>query len=149
LLVAALGCSNARHEPISSAELEKVRAADQTYATAWLTNDSEQVMATLTADAVLLPSGMPAIEGTEKIRQFWWPEDSPPTKVTEFTLVQQEVDGYGDIGFVRGSFSLGFEYDGDTYSNRGDYLSLLRRGSDGSWRISHHMWNDQPPQTEE
>jgi len=48
----------------------------------------------------------------------------------------------GGIGHVRGSFSLSFEYDGKTLSNHGDYLSILRRLPDGSWRISHRAWND-------
>jgi ketosteroid isomerase-like protein len=144
-----MGCSDARDGSISSAELERVKAADQAYATAWLANDSEQVMATLTMDAVIVPSGMPVMEGTEAIRRFWWPEGSPPTNVTEFALVQREVGGHGDVGFVRGSFSLGFEYDGNTYSSGGEYLSLLRRAKDGSWRISHRMWSDRPRDTDD
>jgi len=149
LLIAALGCSDARYGQVSSAEIETIKAADQAYATAWLTNDSEQVMATLTVDAVLVPSGMPVVEGAEAIRRFWWPEGSPPTNVTEFALVQSEVGGHGDIAFVRGSFSLGFEYDGNAYSSGGEYVSLLRRVDDGSWRISHRMWSDRPPNTDD
>jgi ketosteroid isomerase-like protein len=144
-----MGCSGTGNEPLSSSELETIKAADHAYATAWLTNDSEQVMATLTEDAVLLPSGIPVIEGAEEIRRFWWPGGAPPTNVTEFTLVQREVGGRGDIGFVRGSFSLAFEYDGTAYSGRGEYLSLLKRGSDATWRISHRMWSDRPPETDD
>lgn len=100
-------------------------AGDQAYATAWLANDSAQVMATLTTDAVIVPSGMPVFEGQNAIREFWWPKDSPSTKVTEFTLVQHEVGGQGDLGFVRGSFSLAFDYDGKSYTSGGEYFSLL------------------------
>jgi len=145
----ASGCSNARQEPVSAAELERIKAADHAYAAAWLTNDSEQVMATLTRDAVMVPSGMQGLEGPAEIRQFWWPEGSPPTTVTEFTLVQHEVGGHGDIGFVRGSFALGFEYDGNAYSGGGQYLALLRRSRNDTWRISHRMWSDQPRETDE
>ncbi len=125
-------------------ELERIKEADRAYATAWRANDREQVVATLATDAVIVPSGMSSIEGREAIRQFWWPRDSPPTHVTEFTLDQCEVGGYGNVGFVRGSFSLGFNYDGNEYSSSGEYISLLQRGNDDSWRISHRMWNDRP-----
>ena len=148
LVIAGAGCSNTQLAPLSSVQVDTVRAADQAYATAWLTNDAEQVMATLTEDVVIIPSGSPVMEGPAAIRDFWWPADSPPTTVTEFTLVQREAGGYGDVGFVRGSFSLGFEYDGNTYTSRGAYLSLLRRLPDASWRISHRMWNDHPPDAE-
>lgn len=142
LLVLGAGCSNSQRTALSSVDVESVKQADQAYATAWLANDAESVMATLTEDAVLLPSGIPAIEGAGAIREFWWPADSPPTTVIEFTSVQQEVAGHGDLAFVRGSFTLRFEYDEESYSSLGDYISLLRRLPDGSWRISHRMWSD-------
>jgi len=135
-LTATLGCS-------SRDELAEIRAADQAYATAWLTNDSEHVMATLAANAVIMPSGMPAIQGEQAIREFWWPEDSTPTNVTEFTLRQVEVGRDNFTGHVRGSFSLTFEYGGEIYSSEGEYLCLFKRTGD-SWKISHRMWNDRP-----
>ncbi len=144
VLVLGTGCSNSQRTALSSVDVESVKQADQAYTTAWLANDPESVMATLTEDAVLVPSGIPAVEGADAIREFWWPADSPPTTVIEFTLMQQEVAGHGDLAFVRGSFTLSFEYDGESYSSSGDYISLLRRLPDGSWRISHHMWSDHP-----
>ena len=142
------GCSVAdRHGPVP-VDLDLIRAADRAYADAWLTNEPERVMATLTADAVLGPSGLAVVEGTESIRAFWWPPGAPPTTVTGFTLVPAEAGGSGSLGFVRGSFILEFEYDGTAFSGRGNYLSLFRRGSDGSWRISHRMWNDDPQESD-
>ena len=127
---------------LSSSETAAVRTASRAYASAWLTNDPEQVMATLTDDAVLSPSGNRFIEGTEAIREFWWPKDSPPSTISEFVMADREVSGFGDLAYVRGTFSLEFDYDGKAYSNAGNYLSILKRQPDGSWRISHHMWND-------
>ncbi len=138
LITAGTGCASSGERHL---DVEAIRAADRAYATAWLTNDPEQVMATLTEEPVLMPSGVPALEGAEAAREFWWPADSPPTTVTEFTLIQEEAGGSGDFGFVRGSFTLGFEYDGETYRSRGEYLSVLRRVA-GFWRVSHRAWND-------
>ena len=146
LLMAGSGCSNARPVSLSAEEIETIMAADQAYATAWLANEPERVMATLTDDAALVPSGMEVMEGADDIRAFWWPPDSPLTTVIEFSLVQQEAGGSGDVGFVRGSFLLAFEYDGAAHSSSGEYFSLLRRLPDGSWRISHRMWSDRPRQ---
>lgn len=142
VLAAVLGCAKSPGGALSTAELEGIKRADQAYAEAWLANDSERIMSTLTADAVLAPSGLPVLEGATAIREFWWPENSPPTKVTEFKLVQQEVHGQNDLGFVRGSFTLAFEYDGQSYESGGVYFSILRRSDEGSWRISHRIWSD-------
>ena len=126
----------------ASLVIAAIKEADRAYVDAWLTNDAGRVMATLTDDAVIMPFGIPAIEGTEAIRTFWWPPDSPPATITEFTTVQHDAGGGGDIGYVRGSFSLSFEYAGKMLSNHGDYISILRRLPDGSWRVSHRAWND-------
>ncbi len=88
LLVFGAGCSNSGGTALSSADVESVMQADRAYATAWLANNPESVMATLTEDAVLVPSGILALEGADAIREFWWPADSPPTTVIEFTSVQ-------------------------------------------------------------
>lgn len=145
LLISISGCSDAGDGPLSSAEIEAIKAASRAYGTAWLSNDPELVMATLTGDAVIVPSGMPSVQGEKEIRDFWWPEESPPTTVTQFASTEQEAGGHGDLGFVRGTFTLSFEYDGTKYSSGGTYMSVLKRLPDGSWRISHRTWSDGPP----
>ena len=43
-------------------------------------------------------------------------------------MVQHEVDGQGDLGFVRGSFMLAFEYGGNAYTGKAaddSFTSLL------------------------
>ncbi len=148
LLTSLSGCSETGDGPLASAEIEAIKAASRAYETAWLSNDPELVMATLTGDAVIVPSGMPSVQGEKAIRAFWWPEDSRPTTVTQFTSTEQEAGGHGDFGFVRGTFTLRFEYDGADYSSGGTYMSVLRRLPDGSWRISHRMWSDGPSANE-
>lgn len=128
-------------EGLTAEQEEAVLAADWAYAEAWLTNEPDAIMRTLTDDAVIVPSGEPAIEGREAIREFWWPPDEPPTTVTGYAVRQQEAGGRPGFAYVRGTYSLSFDYDGALFETEGTYLSLLRRGDRG-WRISHRMWND-------
>ncbi|MCH7806929.1 MAG: DUF4440 domain-containing protein [Proteobacteria bacterium] len=143
-------CSGGDEHTLSTTDIDAIMAADYAFATAWLENDPSKVMATLTPDAVIIPSGKPPIEGAAAIQETWWPADSVPTLVTEFKVDQRESGGSGDVGFVRGSYSLAFEVDGTTFTYTGEYLCLLRRDPDGSWRISHRMWGgrERPLQTE-
>lgn len=138
-LVAA--CAGTPHRTAAPVDVEAIRGADRAYATAWLANDPEAVMATLTEAPVLMPSGVAALVGRQAAREFWWPEGGAPTTVHEFDVVQEEAGGAGDLGFVRGSFTLGFEFGGESYRSGGEYLSVLRRTADG-WRLSHRSWND-------
>jgi ketosteroid isomerase-like protein len=127
---------------LSDDERAAVMAADRAYADAWLANDADSVMATLSQDAVIIPSGMDPIEGQERIRDFWFSPDSPPTTVRKYELVQAEVEGSADLAYARGSFTLAFDYDGESYEGEGTYLSLLRRDESGVWRIARRTWND-------
>ena len=133
--------SGASAGAISAEAREAIAAADWAYAEAWLTNEPETVMRTLGEHPVIVPSGQSAILGADSIRAFWWPEDGPPTEVTGYAVRQEEIGGSGDLGFVRGGYSLSFTYDGTDFETEGTYLSLLRRGDRG-WRITHRVWND-------
>jgi ketosteroid isomerase-like protein len=138
------GCAAGVSGELSPEDLEDMKVAARAYGEAWLTNDPEAVMGTFVADPVLSPSGLPYLEGELAARGFWWPPDSPPATVTRFDFQELEASGSGDIGFVRGTYALVFEYEGATYTNLGKSLHILRRLPDEGWRISHHFWNDLP-----
>jgi ketosteroid isomerase-like protein len=131
---------------LTANELVAIQQAHFDYREAWLANDSAAVMASLTADAVLMPHhGDPVVAGAAAIREFWWPPDSPPATVTAFETSIDEVGGSGDVGYLRGTFSLSFEYGGQTYTNGGNFMEIARKQEDGDWLISHRIWNDPVP----
>ena len=142
VIVALSGCAVA--EELDDGDLRAMRDAARSYADAWLTNDADTVMATFVDEPVLSPSGLPYLEGQDAARNFWFPAGSPTTKVTDFELTEIEVSGSGDLGYVRGTFSLAFEYDGSSYENHGKYVTILRKAVDNQWRITHHVWDDLP-----
>ena len=123
-LLSALTFSNAVAHELDDAELSAMRIAARAYADAWLTYDADTVMATFVNEPVLSPSGLPYLEGQNAARAFWFPADSPSTKVTEFELMEIEVSGSGNLGYVRGTFSIAFEYDGSSYESHGKYLTV-------------------------
>lgn len=127
---------------LSAADSAAVVAADQAYADAWLSGDASLVMSTLHEDAVIVPSGLDAREGSEAMREFWFPANSPPTIVERYELDQVDVGGSSALAYVRGTFALSFQYDGTSFDSHGTYLTLLRPDEAGDWRISHRTWND-------
>lgn len=127
---------------LDNADLQSMREASRAYASAWLSNDSEMVMATFVAEPILSPSGLEYLEGQQAARDFWFPAGAPATLVTRFDTEELEIDGSGDLGFVRGTFTLAFDYDGASYENRGKFVSILRKQADGEWLITHHLWDD-------
>lgn len=128
---------------LSNEDVAAVRTANQAYVTAWLANDPEAVMSVLTKDAVLMPHhGDEPVIGSDAIRLFWFPPDSPPPRVTHMVNTVTEIQGSGDLAIVWGRSELEFISDGTTYRNGGNYLCVLKKGRDDRWRISRRIWND-------
>ena len=148
---AALGAPDSS-PPLSPADRERIRFVSQAYCDAWLKNDEAAVLRLFTKDAVLLPHhGLDPVVGEEAIRAFWFPKGGPPTTVTKLTQTVDEIGGSGDFAYLRGrsavSWVSGTAAAAKTSSNAGTFLNILRRQPDGSWRITHQMWDDPPNQT--
>lgn len=129
---------------LSASDTDAIRAATLAYRDAWLANDANRVMATLTPDAILLPSGLAAIHGSTAIRAFWWPAAAAATRVTAMDLTIETIDGCGDIAFVRGRGTLTFTM-ADTSAPRSlasTFINVLRRQPNGGWLIAERMWSD-------
>ncbi len=132
---------------LSADDAAKIKAMNEAYVSAWLKNDSTAVIKTFAPNAVLIPQGTRAIEGMKAIKQFWWPSGGKTT-VTDFTITTKEIGGEDEVAYVRGTFKWSFIYeDGSNKlerTNNGNYLMIMKRQTDGAWRISHRMWGDLP-----
>lgn len=128
-----------------TADIEALHALDQAYASEWMDNDAEGVMALFTEDATLVPHhGDAPIVGAEAIRDFWFNPDYPPTVVPEWDRKAKEILLMGDVGVVRGRARLVWEYQGvRTTIPEGNYVMIAVK-SDAGWRIRMLTWNDDP-----
>lgn len=125
-----------------------VRSLEESYRTAWLANDSAGVMATLADDAVLMPDGSEPVEGGAAIRAYWWPDDGSETVIESYEVEVDEVEGSGDLAYLRGRGTLIFTYrppEGaeSRIESESVHLSIVRRDADGRWRIIRRAWISQ------
>jgi uncharacterized protein (TIGR02246 family) len=108
-----------------------------------LAKDWDGLARLYTEDAALMPPNQPAVEGRANIRA--WMAAFPP--ISEFALVTEEIDGRGDLAFVRGSFKMAFTPPGASAPVRdsGKFLEIHRKHADGSWRIAVDTFNSNQP----
>lgn len=121
-------------------------AATQAYREAWLSNDPQRIMATLMPDAVLYPSALAPIAGSDAIRKFWFPSSSS-TRIVAMELGIDAVHVDGNTAVTSGMGSLTFIVttngtDGQPRTQRSWHVNVLRRQRDGSWLIWKRMWGD-------
>lgn len=153
LLVTAAACGGGESRvALSDAEQQAVRAVDDAYVEAWVANEPEKVMSTLAEDAAIVPDGMGPIRGDSAIRAYWWPDDGSETRITSYETTVDEAGGSGDVAYLVGRGRLAFDWRASadeewaSYTSRSAWTAILRRESDGAWRMTHRTWHrvDQP-----
>lgn len=129
---------------LSAEDVAALEALHQSYVTAWLRDDTTGVLQTFAPEAVLMPSNVGPIKGMSEIKKFWYPNDGSRTKITAFTAQLEEVQGSGDLAYLRGTSQIAFTYEKDgnksELTNHGMFLTIAQRQSAGVWRITHQMW---------
>jgi len=113
------------------------------YRVAWLSNDENRVMRTLSDGAILMPASAKAeIVGSKAIREYWWPAGSP-FSIDEFDQSLVETDSCSDLGYVRGtsrvawtSMNNGVQTKSESSTN---FLAILKKDH-GSWFITRLTW---------
>ncbi len=144
LIVAA--CAN-EAPPDRNADESALRALDQAYVDGWKLSGAaaqdEAVMALFTESAVIRPGlGTPPKKGTDEIRAFWFPPDTPATKIIVFDHTPDSIVVEGDLGVISGWYELRFEYGDIEYAQDGNYVTVARRQPDNNWRVTQMIWND-------
>jgi ketosteroid isomerase-like protein len=129
LLVTAVGCRpQAGSVSLSAQDETGIRATLEAWKQAGLAGDWPTFFGQFTEDAVWIgPSGPPR-EGLAAIKADKW------VPAREEELVPLQIDGRGDLAFARGKLSLLLP--GQTTKREGTFLTILRKQSNGSWRMA-------------
>ena len=99
-----------------------------------------------TEDAVLLPPHGDIICGLAAIEGCW--KQLLDQGLSEIRSHSVASAFSGDLGFETGEFELTIRVPGGpVIQDRGKYLNVLKRGSDGRWRTAYDMWNSSTPAT--
>ncbi len=141
LAVSVAACA-AGAASLSDADIAAIEEGSEAFAAAANADDWGGVAALYTEDAVLMPPNGPAVQGRAAVEAFF--ATFPP--FSGFTLNPVEIDGRGDLAFVRGTFSMTIEMEGmPAVQETGKYIEIRRRQTDGSWLIATDILNSDTP----
>jgi ketosteroid isomerase-like protein len=131
VVVGFAGCG-AASAGLSEADKAAIRTASQRYVEADEARNIDGMLQVVSEDAVYMPPSHVPIEGREAIREFVKPH--PWEKLSQ---TPAEIDGRGDVAFVRGAWSVTFNGKPVT----GNYIEIWQKQSDAAWRIIRKVWN--------
>jgi len=125
--------------PLSDEDVAAIKASTEAYVQARISSDWAALTAFYTEDAIVMPPDAPIAQGRDAIQTLF--EASLP--VTEGNLTAEEIDGRGDIAYVRGTGSFLVQPEGAPEPIRwtGKYIEIRRKQENGLWLIAIDIWN--------
>ena len=128
---------------LSEEDIQAIKEITTRFAQAVNAKDWASVAALYTEDAVFMPANMPRVEGREAI--LTWMQGFPPLQ--NFELVDEGIDGAGDLAYVFGSVVMTFaaEEGQESVKDIGKYVEIRRKQDDGSWLIAVDIFNSDAP----
>jgi len=95
-----------------------------------------------TEDATILTSNMPAVKGRAAIQGMF--ESFP--RLSEFKPDIVDLDGRGDLAYVRGNYTLTMTPPGaPPVTDTGKYVEVWKKGADGAWKASYDSFTSDLP----
>ena len=118
---------------LSDTDKAAIRSASQKYVEAANAQNTDALLQQVSDNAVFMPLNHAPIEGRKAIGE-WLSAPQPQGPVT-LSLTPAEIEGRGDVAFVRGAYVL------SPSGAAGNYIEVWQKESDGAWRIIRDVWN--------
>jgi ketosteroid isomerase-like protein len=125
---------------LSAADERAIRAASKAYEQAGNKKDWSGVSAVWSEDIVFMPPNGPAQtgrkEGEAAMKNF--------PAYRDLKLEPVDIEGRGDLAYVRGRYSFVFGESGQT--DTGKYIEIWKKSANGEWKYTRGIFNsDLPP----
>lgn len=146
--VSPVAGASIRCHALTALDQRRIRNVKEHYRSAWLRGDRAGVMATFSEQPTLMPPSSAApLRGRQAVEQFWWPAAAPKITVTKLDISIHDIRGNSCVAYISGRDHVEWtsaDAAASSRSNTGAYLDTLESDGDGRWRVTVHMWNDDP-----
>jgi uncharacterized protein (TIGR02246 family) len=150
LLFTAFSCTEQEKKPSVEADIAAINELYNQYCIRANTGDLDNFLSLWEDSAIRMDPDKPSIIGKENIRKFF----EPSFELFSLNVAlygDTEVQISGDMAFSHGTYTLSLtpKEEGSTIYIDGKWLDILKRQTDGSWKIYIDMINyNGPPAVE-
>jgi len=115
---------------------------DAEWAKAAAARDVERTIAFYSDDAIVLPPNATSATSKESIRNAWKDMLASPGLVITWEPKKVKLGKSGEMAWVSGTYELTMnDASGKPSNDRGKYLEVWEKQSDGNWKCAADMWN--------
>jgi ketosteroid isomerase-like protein len=137
LMCAVAACGRSANVP---QERDRLMAVDREWSQT--TKDLDKFVSYYAPDASVYAPGMPVVTGAAKIRETFSEMASAPGFALQWTAAKADVGGAADLGYTSGTYQMTM----NGVTDKGKYVTVWKKQSDGSWKALEDIINsDLPP----
>jgi ketosteroid isomerase-like protein len=143
-LISAQSTAGSASENASNPQpVERVlRDLDTQWSEAAATKDLERTLAYYSEDAIVLPPNATRAATKETIRNVWKDILATSGLVITWKSAKIKLGKSGEMAWVSGTYELTMnDASGKPANDRGKYLEVWEKQSDGNWKCAADMWN--------
>ena len=135
---------------MTKSDLDLIKELDRIDIEASKAQDSAVLLSLWDDDGIALPPGEEPIVGKAALRAWLQGSAEPDYRVTEYVHDFQERKLLGDWAFEWGTYTSAAEplSEGEPIRATGKLLRILRRQTDGTWKVARAIWNHDPKSSE-
>jgi len=136
--------SNSSSEKASGTQAveQLLRDLDAKWAKAAAAKDVEQTIAFYSDDAIVFPPNATSAATKEEIRNSWKEMLGSPGLAITWQPTKVQVGKGGEMAWVSGMYELTMnDTSGQPVNDRGKYLEVWQKQTDGNWKCAADMWN--------
>ena len=119
-----------------------LRDLDAKWSKAAAAKDVDQTIAFYSDDAIVFPPNAMSAETKEAIRNGWKEMLDSPGSAISWQPTKVQVGKAGEMAWVSGTYELTLnDANGKPINDRGKYLEVWQKQTDGNWKCAADMWN--------
>jgi uncharacterized protein (TIGR02246 family) len=119
-----------------------LRALDDQWAKAAAAKDLEKTIAFYSSDAIVFPPNAASAVTKGAIRNAWKEMFATPGSNITWQPTRVEVGKSGEMAWLSGTYELTTnDATGKPIHDRGKYLAVWQKQTDGNWKCAADMWN--------
>jgi uncharacterized protein (TIGR02246 family) len=142
------GCSGLAPSNSQAADEAAIREADAASLRAIAAKETDATVSYYDERASILIPNAPIAAGREEIRKAWEQMFAIPGFNLAPKTTKVQVARYGDLAYAQGTYEFrATDPKGAPVEDRGKFVVVWKKQTDGAWKIAADIWNSDMPLT--